>query len=83
LRERVKVVCLGVLYGMAAPTLAALLGIAPVEAVELLQKHRRTYPAFLAMVRSRRLGRILAQSVVVGFRLAGAGDCEHEADIAF
>lgn len=46
LRERVKVVCLGVLYGMQATTLATVLGIAPVEATELLQRHRRTYPRF-------------------------------------
>lgn len=46
LRERVKVVCLGVLYGMAAPTLAAQLGIAPCEAAELLQRHKWTYPQF-------------------------------------
>ena len=39
-------VCLGVLYGMAASTLASQLGIAPCEAAELLQRHRRTYPSF-------------------------------------
>jgi DNA polymerase I len=46
LRERVKVVCLGVLYGMRPPTMAAQLGIASCDADELLRLHKRTYPGF-------------------------------------
>src|SRR4029453_4603772 len=46
LRERAKVVVLGVLYGMQTATLATQLGIPPCEAAELLQRHHRTYPSF-------------------------------------
>jgi hypothetical protein len=46
LRERMKVVVLGVLYGMQKTTLAAQLGVAPCEAAELLERHHRTYTTF-------------------------------------
>jgi DNA polymerase I-like protein with 3'-5' exonuclease and polymerase domains len=46
LRERVKVVCLGVLYGMSAPTMAEQLGITRIEAADLMRRHRYTYPRF-------------------------------------
>lgn len=45
-RERCKAVVLGVNYGMGAEALAASLGVAPVEARELLRLHRRAYPRF-------------------------------------
>ena len=45
-RSRCKEVMLGVNYGMAADAMALKLGIAPVEARELLRLHRRTYPQF-------------------------------------
>ncbi|MBV8095530.1 MAG: hypothetical protein JOY71_23320 [Acetobacteraceae bacterium] len=45
-RERAKVIVLGVGYGMGPETMAAAAGIAPVEARELLQKHRETYRRF-------------------------------------
>ena len=45
-RDRCKVVNLGVLYGMEARGMAARLSIALVEADELLRQHRRIYPRF-------------------------------------
>ncbi len=45
-RDRCKVVNLGVLYGMEARGASARLGIALVEADELLRMHRRIYPRF-------------------------------------
>ena len=45
-RDVFKTVLLGVGYGMEANALAGRLGILPIEARELLQKHRETYPAF-------------------------------------
>jgi DNA polymerase I len=45
-RDRCKVVNLGVLYGMEARGAAARLSIALVEADELLRQHRRIYPRF-------------------------------------
>src|SRR5829696_9155657 len=45
-RDVFKTVLLGVGYGMEADALAGRLGILPVEARELLQKHRETYPRF-------------------------------------
>lgn len=46
LREQMKVICLGVLYGMQRETLAAQLGISPAAAAGLLERHRRTYTTF-------------------------------------
>ena len=45
-RSRCKEVMLGVNYGMAAEVMALKLGVAPVEARELLRLHRRAYPQF-------------------------------------
>jgi DNA polymerase I-like protein with 3'-5' exonuclease and polymerase domains len=45
-RNMFKTVVLGVGYGMEADALAGRLGILPLEARELLQKHHETYPAF-------------------------------------
>ena len=45
-RDVFKTVVLGVGYGMEAEALAGRLGILPLEARELLQKHRETYPQF-------------------------------------
>ena len=45
-RDVFKTVLLGVGYGMEADALASRLGILPVEARELLLKHRETYPRF-------------------------------------
>ena len=45
-RDVFKTVLLGVGYGMEADALAGRLGILPVEARELLLKHRETYPRF-------------------------------------
>jgi DNA polymerase I len=48
IRERCKTVCLGVLYGMEAETLARRMGVSPAEAHELLRLHRETYRRFWA-----------------------------------
>ena len=45
-RDVFKTVLLGVGYGMEADALASRLGILPIEARELLLKHRETYPRF-------------------------------------
>ena len=45
-RDIFKTVVLGTNYGMEAESLAGRLGISPLEAHELLQKHRETYPKF-------------------------------------
>jgi DNA polymerase-1 len=45
-RDVFKTVVLGVGYGMEAEALAGRLGILPLEARELLNKHRETYPQF-------------------------------------
>ena len=46
IRDRCKAVVLGVNYGMGPDGLAARLGIAPVEARDLLRLHRETYSTF-------------------------------------
>jgi DNA polymerase I len=48
IRDRCKAVVLGVNYGMGPDALAASLGIAPIEARDLLRLHRETYPRFWA-----------------------------------
>lgn len=45
-RERLKIVCLGVQYGMGARTLAFRLGVSDMEARDLLRLHRRAYPEY-------------------------------------
>jgi DNA polymerase I-like protein with 3'-5' exonuclease and polymerase domains len=45
-RDVFKTVTLGTNYGMEAYSLAGRLGISGLEARELLQKHRETYPRF-------------------------------------
>jgi DNA polymerase family A len=45
-RDIFKTVVLGVGYGMEADALASRLAILPLEARELLRKHRETYPQF-------------------------------------
>jgi DNA polymerase I-like protein with 3'-5' exonuclease and polymerase domains len=45
-RQVFKTVVLGVGYGMEADALASRIGVLPLEARELLQKHRETYPRF-------------------------------------
>lgn len=45
-RDRCKSVVLGMNYGMGADTLALRLGIAPVEAAELMRLHKETYRDF-------------------------------------
>ena len=45
-RERCKVVCLGVLYGMEAQGLAYRLGVSLADAESVLAQHKRTYPDF-------------------------------------
>ena len=40
IRDRLKVLCLGVQYGMQAATLATRLGVSEIEAHEMLQLHR-------------------------------------------
>jgi DNA polymerase I-like protein with 3'-5' exonuclease and polymerase domains len=45
-RERAKSVMLAVNYGMGQQSLAERLGVAPVEARELLRHHRITFPKF-------------------------------------
>jgi hypothetical protein len=45
-RDRYKAIILGTNYGMEAGSLASRLGISELEARELLQKHRETYPRF-------------------------------------
>jgi DNA polymerase I-like protein with 3'-5' exonuclease and polymerase domains len=42
----VYTVVLGVGYGMEAESLAGRTGVSPLEARELLRKHRETYPRF-------------------------------------
>jgi hypothetical protein len=46
IRDRVKWLFLGVNYGMSVSGLARRLGVAAVEARELLQKHRALYPTY-------------------------------------
>jgi hypothetical protein len=46
LREKCKVVCLGVTYGMEAHGLAQTLGVSQAEGAELLRLHRETYRRF-------------------------------------
>lgn len=46
IRERFKQCALGVLYGMGEIGLASRLGISVIEARQLLDAHRRTYPDF-------------------------------------
>jgi hypothetical protein len=61
-RNVFKTVVLGVGYGMEADSLASRLGVLPLEARELLRKHRETYPqlpcqpALAARPPSRRAG---------------------------
>jgi hypothetical protein len=45
-REQFKTVALGVLYGLSAEGLAGKLGVPPCRGRELLDLHRRTFPAF-------------------------------------
>jgi DNA polymerase I len=45
-RDRCKAVVLGVNYGLGIDSLALFLGIAPVEASQLLALHRAAYPVF-------------------------------------
>lgn len=45
-RKRAKEVMIGVNYGMGENSLAARLGVAPIEARELLRLHRLTFPRF-------------------------------------
>jgi DNA polymerase I len=75
-REVFKTVLLGVGYGMGADTLAGRLGILPIEARELLQKHRETYPRFWRwsqnVVDTAMIGQPL--STVFGWRLHATGD---------
>jgi hypothetical protein len=46
IRDRLKVLCLGVQYGMQAATLATRLGVSEVEASELLQLHRGLFSQY-------------------------------------
>jgi DNA polymerase I-like protein with 3'-5' exonuclease and polymerase domains len=48
LRDRCKVVCLGVLYGLEAEGLARRIGISPAEASALMRMHRETFRRFWA-----------------------------------
>jgi DNA polymerase I-like protein with 3'-5' exonuclease and polymerase domains len=71
IRDHCKAVVLGVNYGMGPETLAANLGIAPIEARELLLLHRRNYPRFWAWSQSIVDSALLTgeMSTVFGFRL--------------
>jgi DNA polymerase I len=75
-RDVFKAVLLGVSYGMEADALACRLGILPIEARELLQKHRETYPRFWKwsqnVVDSAMMGQPV--STVFGWVLHPAGD---------
>ena len=75
-RDVFKTVLLGVGYGMEAEALAGRLGILPLEARELLQKHRETYPRFWKwsqnVVDSAMMGQPV--STVFGWVLHAAAD---------
>jgi len=48
IRERLKVLCLGVQYGMQRATLATRLGVSDIEAHEMLQLHRGLFSQYWA-----------------------------------
>jgi hypothetical protein len=48
IRERLKVLCLGVQYGMQRSTLATRLGVSDIEAHEMLQLHRGLFSQYWA-----------------------------------
>jgi DNA polymerase I-like protein with 3'-5' exonuclease and polymerase domains len=70
-RDIFKTVVLGVGYGMEAEALAGRIGVSVLEARELLQKHRETYPKFWRWAQNIVDGAVcnLSLSSVFGWRL--------------
>jgi hypothetical protein len=75
-RDVFKTVVLGTGYGMEADALAGRLGILPLEARELLRKHRETYPQFWRWTQSIVDASMLGQdaSTVFGWMLHPSAD---------
>jgi DNA polymerase-1 len=71
IRNRCKAVVLGVNYGMGPDALAARLGIAPVEAQDLLRLHRETYSTFWTWLEAVVNAALLTceMRTIFGFRL--------------
>jgi DNA polymerase family A len=76
IRDRCKTVCLGTIYGMEAPTMAARMGISPAEAQELLRLHRETYRRFWQWSDATVDRAVLSNDIrtMFGWRLAVRGD---------
>lgn len=80
-RDRCKAVVLGINYGMAEDSLAASIGIAPIEARELLRLHRQTYPRFWRWSEGMVTGAMLTNQMqtVFGWRRRLDGDANPRA----